>query len=377
MADNNRKNPQSPLFNRHLWEYTPVREIMGIGVIIGIFWMALLLRDILTPVLIGLLLAYLFSPFIEYASKKWGLPQLVSISFLLTVLLILGGGFVAWLAPVLMDQIINLGHDLPGYLKNFLDRNEIQSGSLTNQLTDMADRIGEDPVSTLHMVFRGTNQAVSFMGIVISTTAYLIISFMLVPIYFFFFAWQLASLKTQLKEYLPASHKNKTLHILSRMDETIGKFFRGRLVVAVIMAFLFAVGWWFTNVPYWFLLGVGTGILSLIPYAATLGWPVAILLKYLDMTTGQGSPDFDWMAVFLWPSVVYIVVQVFEGWVLTPWIQSESTDLSAGTILLAVLIGGDLAGIYGLILAIPLTACLKIFLQEMVLPPLKRWAKAN
>jgi len=124
-------------------------------------------------------------------------------------------------------------------------------------------------------------------------------------------------------------------------------------------------------VPYWFLLGIGTGVLSLIPYAATLGWPMAVFMKYLEVSTSQSLASVDWMAVAFWPSLVYGVVQILEGWVLTPWIQRQSTDLSAVTILLVVLIGGALAGVYGLIVAIPLTACLKILLKELLVPTIK------
>jgi len=124
-------------------------------------------------------------------------------------------------------------------------------------------------------------------------------------------------------------------------------------------------------VPYWFLLGLGTGVLSLIPYAATLGWPMAVFMKYLEVSTSQSLASVDWMAVAFWPSLVYGVVQILEGWVLTPWIQRQSTDLSAVTILLVVLIGGALAGVYGLIVAIPLTACLKILLKELLVPTIK------
>ena len=161
------------------------------------------------------------------------------------------------------------------------------------------------------------------------------------------------------------------------MDTAVGSFFRGRLIIAFLMAVLFALGWLLAGVPYWFLLGVGTGVLSIIPYAASVGWPLAILLKYLDLTTGAGAPDFAWVDVFVWPSLVYGLVQVFEGWVLTPWIQSESTNLSAVTILIVIFVGGTVGGLYGLLLAIPIAACLKILAIEMLLPQLHRWAADN
>jgi len=98
---------------------------------------------------------------------------------------------------------------------------------------------------------------------------------------------------------------------------------------------------------------------------------MAVFMKYLEVSTSQSLASVDWMAVAFWPSLVYGVVQILEGWVLTPWIQRQSTDLSAVTILLVVLIGGALAGVYGLIVAIPLTACLKILLKELLVPTIK------
>lgn len=66
--------------------------------------------------------------------------------------------------------------------------------------------------------------------------------------------------------------------------------------------------------------------------------------------------------------------QFLEGWILTPWLQSTSLDLNAVTVLIAVLVGGTLGGLYGLILAVPVTACGKILLKELALPRLAAWA---
>lgn len=139
-----------------------------------------------------------------------------------------------------------------------------------------------------------------------------------------------------------------------------------------MMSVMFGVGWLWVGMPYWILLGFCAGLLSLVPYAATLMWPVAILLKYLDMSMGSSSTDNYWMQLLVWPSAVYLGIQFIEGWVLTPWVQSQSTDLSAATILLVVMIGGALGGVLGLILAIPFAACLKILAKELIIPRIQR-----
>ncbi|MEX0742380.1 MAG: AI-2E family transporter, partial [Phycisphaeraceae bacterium] len=86
---------------------------------------------------------------------------------------------------------------------------------------------------------------------------------------------------------------------------------------------------------------------------------------------------FDFWLVVFWPSFVYVVVQFLESWLLTPVIQGRSLDMSIVTILIVVFVGGALGGLYGLILCIPLVACVKILLHEAVLPSIRTWAAEN
>lgn len=124
---------------------------------------------------------------------------------------------------------------------------------------------------------------------------------------------------------------------------------------------------------YWFLLGLITGILTIIPYASLIGWPLAVLLKYLDALSAN-SGGIDLMTIVVWPSLAYLIVQFIESWLLTPWVQSQSMEMNAVTVLIVVFIGGALGGFYGLLLAIPVAACIKILLQELALPSLERRA---
>jgi len=82
-------------------------------------------------------------------------------------------------------------------------------------------------------------------------------------------------------------------------------------------------------------------------------------------------------AVLVWPSVVYIVVQSIESWVLTPVIQGKSMEMSVVAVLIVMFVGGAVGGLYGLILCIPAAACGKILLNEVYLPKLKKWAAEN
>jgi len=161
------------------------------------------------------------------------------------------------------------------------------------------------------------------------------------------------------------------------MDGVVSAYFRERLIISAIMAGMFWIGWWICGVPYALILGLAAGALSLIPYVGGVVWPLAILLSYLDRTTGPNPVGFSLWAVVIWPSVVYGVVQFIEGWILTPYIQGKSMELNPVSILVVVFIGGAVGGLYGMILCIPFAACVKILLHEVALPRMRRWAETH
>jgi predicted PurR-regulated permease PerM len=84
-----------------------------------------------------------------------------------------------------------------------------------------------------------------------------------------------------------------------------------------------------------------------------------------------------WFAVLFWPSLVYSIVQLVESYILTPVIAGKATDLSPLAIFVAVLAGGALAGIYGMLLSIPVAACLKILAVEVLLPRIRAWTRGE
>ncbi|HZS12820.1 MAG TPA: AI-2E family transporter, partial [Nitrospirales bacterium] len=100
------------------------------------------------------------------------------------------------------------------------------------------------------------------------------------------------------------------------------------------------------------------------PYASIVTWPLAVLLKYLEASGG------DWMSIVLWPSLVYVLVGGFEGWVLTPLVQSQTNEMSAAAVLIALFIGGELGGVFGMLLAVPVWSCIRTLWDMYVLPGL-------
>lgn len=369
---------ERPWHRRRLWQIAVVRDVFWIALAVFALGFGYQLRGIFTPVLIGLALAYLFQPPINYMQRRWRVPRPVAISLILVVLIVGGLAFAAWMGPKFVHQIEALATRTPGYIKALAAKWNIDLSQVQNQLQGTAAAVQADPTGYLldwaGMLLAGTGQAVGIIGSILSTATYLLITAVLIPIYFFFFAWHLGPIVRHVESFLPVSRRDRILRVLGRMDQLVSTYFRSRVIIAIIMGALLSAGWAATSVPYWFLLGAGCGLLSLVPYASLIVWPLAVGLKWLDVISGTHAAGFDMVTVVLLPSLVFAAVQMLDMLLLTPVIQGRSLDMSVVTIIIVVLLGGAMGGLYGLLLCIPIAACVKVLLQDVFLPRLRAWA---
>lgn len=363
--------------SRHLWQIAAARDLIVLILIAAALWLVYTLREIFMPLLIALVLAHVFNPVVTFLEEKWRWPRPLTAALLLAFFVFGCAGLLSWLGPLLLGQVTDLARRLPEYLRTLAAAYEIDPGNLLNQLEQSLRQLQLDPQQILGQVFQTTGHALGIVTTVFSTTSYLLLSAAMILVYFFFFSWGFNSALRSMSRYLPENRKERIVEILSRMDRAIGQFFRGRLIIAIIMGVFLSIGWYFTAVPYWFFLGMLTGLLNIVPYLSAVSWPIVILLKYAETLTSGAGQTADFLSVALWPSVVYVVVQLLEGWLLTPWIQSGQTNLNAATVLVVVIIGGSLGGILGLLFAIPIAACIKILLEEVILPRMRRWAAGH
>jgi predicted PurR-regulated permease PerM len=199
----------------------------------------------------------------------------------------------------------------------------------------------------------------------------------LIPFYFWFFSVSYPKIVAFGGSLIPAKHRESTLDLVGKMDRAVSGFVRGRIVICAIMGVLFAIGWAICGVPYAFTVGFFTGAVSLVPYLGGIGLPLAIGLLLFEQIHVPEAQRMAWWAILLWPTVVFVVVQTLESYLLTPAIAGKATDLDPVTIVVAIIAGGSVAGIYGMLLAIPAAACGKILLKEVLLPRLRAWARGE
>lgn len=354
-----------------LWELRPIRDLLWIGFWLAVCYLILVFQSILLPVATAALLAYLFQPPIKKVEKRrpWSRPYTVTLIIIVffMVLMLLFVGF--W--PLLQEQMSALGQRVPAYLQAAATQLGIDLTKGPLDFTAIAARL-ENPQELIKEIFNRTGQAFDYLSRFLDMTSTIVLNMILIPIYFFFFAWRFDEGLRAIEVMIPLRYRDDVVKTVKRMDRAVAGFFRGRIVVSGIVVFLYAFGWYFAGVPYWFLLGIMAGILNIIPYASGLFWPVAVLLKYVDSLTVHPN-DGSVLSILVWPSVVFFVVQFLEGWVLTPWVQGEQMEMSVPTVLIVVFIGGALGGFLGLLLCLPIYACLKILYQEFIHPRVMLW----
>ncbi|MFT5323170.1 MAG: putative PurR-regulated permease PerM [Planctomycetaceae bacterium] len=361
---------QSSPRGRHLWQIAAVQDVFWIGLALAVVWFGFLIREVLNPILIGFGLAYVLNPGVRLAEQRFGIARSVTVSMIMLLTLGLLTTALIWMGPQLVEQIDTLIERAPKYgqrIETWLEGDR----PLAKEARQLWMRFRDEASQSATKVFQHSGQALSLIGTALSTVLYLGAWAFLLPVYTFVFAWKFDSMIAACRDWLPESRRNRISDLTLQMDRAVGGFIRGRILIALMMSAMFAVGWWLVDVPYWLLLGVLTGLLTIVPYASALGWFVTLLVVLAD----GSSADRSLVDALLLSSVVFGVVQAFEGWILTPWIQGKELSMHPLTILTLVLVGGVVGGLYGMLLAIPAAACGKILFQEVLSERLQAWAE--
>ncbi len=363
----------------HLWQIQPIRDSVFIAALVLLVLIGYWLSAITVPLLIALTLAYLTEPLIRKAHRDWGWtrPRTILLILGVTGALAVVALFVA--IPLVVGQTLRLISEIPNYLQAAEDyladhRYSPAIQKLVDTIQDMIagrENIEAGPVVTT------AGEAVRMAAGIVGSVIYVIFALFLIPFYYYFFALWYPKILHFGRHLIPGANRERVLYLMRKMDAAVAGFVRGRLVICFIMGLLFAIGWWASGVPYWLLLGMLAGAFSLVPYVSGIVLPVALGLLYFKLAGDVAEDETVNYWRLAWPVVVYAIVQFLEGYVLIPLIQGKATNLDPVTLLVAVLAGGTIMGFYGMILAIPAAACIKILLIEVVWPRFRAWAEGS
>jgi predicted PurR-regulated permease PerM len=183
-----------------------------------------------------------------------------------------------------------------------------------------------------------------------------LLGLLVIPILAYYLLADFDEILRRSADWIPPRHRAYVVEKGRVANRLISGFLRGQLTVAAVLGVLYAFGFSLIGVDLAVGVGLLGGILSLIPY---LGGAVAVVTASLLCVLEFGL-GWHLAAVLGW----YALVQTFEGFLLTPRIVGESVGLHPGVVIVALLIGGDLFGFLGLLVAVPLAAVVKVFVDE-------------
>ncbi len=322
----------------------------------------------IVPVLASFALAYLLNP-IVYQAEKRGLSRTVSavVAILLVTLVITA--FLAYVVPDLWAESAKAGANIA---ENFTPENAARqreflrrySPALEKVAGDKIEKFLSDPItfyneniSTATTVDEEGNVKVGGGGGGSAILAVLSSSFdlLLVPFFVFYLLIDFQKWRDSLESLIPPRFRTPFSNLFDESGRILESYVRGQLLIGIIMAVCYAVGFYFLGVPAWAGIALIAGLLNAVPYVGTLtGVVLACGFSIADGGT------FGHIAAILG---VFVAVQSLEGYILTPKILGGRLNLHPMAVFLGLLIGGKLFGLLGIILAIPTIAILKVFFK--------------
>lgn len=189
-----------------------------------------------------------------------------------------------------------------------------------------------------------------------------IIGIILVPIFVFVFLKESTSIAERWTDILPirtSAFKEEVVATLTEINQYLIAFFRGQMIVSLIDGTMIGVGLWFLGMPYAFIIGAAVGVLGIVPY-------IGIFVVFVPTLALSWFVWHDWQHI-IWVPVIFLVCNQFDSWFIQPKIVGNAVGLHEVTVIFSVIFWSFLfGGIVGALLAVPLTASIKVIFQRYI-----------
>ena len=346
---------------------TVLSAVVILAAIGGLAWLlARFLREfahVFLPLAVAGVAAMVFQPFYDWLRRKARMPKVLALVALSLAIVIPIAAFLAFFGAVLAGQLTGLVSEIPDAWKRLTTAVQEQWPQIVHFFQDhpVGRRIqesfqGQGDAVVGGLQYLGSKAISAGRGALSAVGAML--SWAVLPVYFAFFVMADRKDPGQLESALPflkPETRKDFVFLVREFVSIIVAFFRGQLLIATIQGALMAIGFTIVGLKYGLVLGLVLGFLNIIPYLGSIvGLGITLPLAWFQV--GGGPTTLAGVVV------VFTVVQMIEGYFLTPKIMGDRTGLHPVAIIVAVFFWGSaLQGILGVILAIPLTAFLVVF----------------
>lgn len=327
---------------------TGIASVAAVGVL---FY---LLAPVLTPFLAALLLAYMGSPTVSYFERH-GIPRTTTVILLFLLILVALLALALGLIPLVQTQVAAFAQRLPSYI-DWVQRSvaAVSHGQFAPDVAEVKHRL----ILQWESVGLWLGRVVSFATHSGMRIAGWVLNLLLIPVLTFYLLRDWAAILSRLDRLLPPDQAPRWRALAREIDQTLAGFLRGQLSVMLVLGIYYAIGLSLVGLDLALPIALITGLLSFIPYLGFFFGLTLALLAALLQFHGALFP-------LAWVPLVFIVGHFFDSLVLGPRLIGHSIGLHPVVVIFAVMAGGRLFGFMGILLALPVSAILMVWMRHL------------
>lgn len=298
-------------------------------IFIILLFLIFLIKDILILLFLAVVIAAVCQPFVDYLQKK-KIPRFLGSSFIFILILAILGIFLWLVAPLVISQFGD-------FIANF-DEIIAKIGS-NNVFGEFIQQLIPNLKSAFELLTKNaatiSNFAFSIFGGIFTVLTCLVLAFYL--------TLEEREAEKFFRAILPDKYENRIISIFDNSTRRIGRWFQGRILVSLILTLICWLGLYFLGVKYSATLGLLNGVLDIIPFIGPVF--AGLIAAFVALTDS-------WLLVF-WTILFLFIIHYLNNILFMPLIMEKTTGLNSLVVLIALLIGTQIAGFVGFILAIP------------------------
>lgn len=320
------------------------------------------LGSIFLPLFLAFVFAFLLDPLVAPLERR-KVPRPLAIAIVFLLLIILAGGVGTFFVSSITGEFQNVRINLPAYAGRLYE-------VIPHQVKVYLDI--ETPDKVYSHIDRGLAQLkgasldiaretfVFVKKAFASTLAFVlaVLGYFIIPVYLYYFLKDLPQIREGAFVLVPERYRERTGAFAGEIREVLSSFVRGQLAVCAILALLYSAGLYVIGIDLAVVIGTLAGIAFIIPY---LGTVLGIVLS-MAMAALKFQDLLHPLLCLGW----FVVVQAIEGGVITPRVVGEKVGLHPVAVIIALLIGGQLSGVFGMLVAVPAAAVLNVFFRYLL-----------
>lgn len=327
---------------------------IGIGIIaVVVFYLLGFIGDAIAVLFMGSIMAFIYAPIVNALEKRWHVPRLLGTIIGLIAMFAVVALMIAAMVPPLTDQLVALVNAIPGYvalaqtfwtdINAYFDTlDPVILAQITNWLNDIGQAVQQVGGQVASSVGKGLLSGVS-------ATVTSVAAFFMAVVVSFWLAKDFPRMEREVATIMGPRIGEDYRIVTSVFGRSLGGYLKGLVITSTCTGVIAGVGFWILGIPYSGLLGLVTAVLNVIPYIGP--WIGGALAFVVGLTVG-------WFPALL-SIVITVCAQQFTDTFISPKVMQSAVALHPVLVIIALLAGGAIGGIMGMIAAVPLTAAIK------------------